>query len=299
MNDLRAYKVFLMAARVGSFAGVARQMNIAPAVVTRTVAQLEADLGVQLFVRTTRQISLTGEGAVFAARIEPLVHQLDHLRTELRDANKADEGQLRINAPMSFGEKVLPELLSAFHQSYPRISLQVALTDRHIDVVSADFDMAVRISEPPADKSTIWRKLCEVRRVLVAAPDSPFAALTHPDQLPPQACLAHAADSRAEPWVLTQGKSTVSLSAGQSISANNGDVLAKFARAGQGVALLPVFIVSDYIRRKELVPVLEGWQPPRLWLTLFYPPYKALPPRIATFSDFFEARIPEIVNRVQ
>jgi len=296
MNELKALRTFLLAAEKRNFAQVAREMDMTPASVTRTIAALEEALGVQLFVRTTRQVSLTGDGAIFASRVEPAMRALEAARSEMTDAHKADEGRLRINAPMSLGQRVLPRILCGFRDLFPRIDVEIRLTDRFLDMVEEDFDLAIRISAAPSDKFTIWRKICPVRRLLVAAPGTPFASLRHPNELSPGDCLGYGAESHREAWQLSDGNASVTISAGRSVSANNGELLAHMAEDGAGVALLPVFIVAEQLRTGRLVPVLPDWAPPQLWLTLYYPPYQKLPPRIAAFSDFFEQQVTPLVT---
>lgn len=298
MNELKALRTFLLAAEKRNFAQVAREMDMTPASVTRTIAALEAELGVQLFVRTTRQVSLTSDGAVFAARIEPAVNTLEFARLELMNVHKADQGRLRINAPMSLGQQVLPQILCAFRELYPKIEVELSLTDQMLDIVEQDFDLAIRISGAPSDKFTIWRKIIEIKRILVAAPSSPFVDAAHPSELPSDRCLGYSSESRRENWALSDGGSTVNVSAGRMISANNGEVLASMAADGAGVAMLPVFIVAEHLRTGRLVQILPEWSPPQLWLTLYYPPFQKLPPRIAAFSDFFEREIKAIVTRM-
>ncbi|MEK1867126.1 MAG: LysR family transcriptional regulator, partial [Ensifer adhaerens] len=104
MNDYKALKIFLMAAEKRNFAQVARELDMTPAAVTRAIAALEDDLGVQLFVRTTRQVSLTTDGAVFAAQIQPSLEALESARRDVRNAHKADQGRLRISAPTWLGK---------------------------------------------------------------------------------------------------------------------------------------------------------------------------------------------------
>jgi DNA-binding transcriptional LysR family regulator len=299
IQGLKALRTFLLAAEKRNFAQVARELDTTPASVTRTIAALENELGVQLFVRTTRQVALTTDGAVYAARIAPAVKALDEARREMQDAHKSDEGRLRINSPMSFGQRVLPQLLSGFRDLYPRIEVEISLTDQFLDMVEADFDLAIRISAPPSDKFTIWRKICEIRRLLVAAPGSPWAGVRHPNELPADACLGYSSESRRETWQLANGGVSLTISAGRAISANNGEVLANVAADGAGVALLPTFIVAEHLRTGRLVPILPDLCPPQLWLTLYYPPYQKLPPRIATFSAFFERHIPALVTSIQ
>ncbi|WP_435657331.1 LysR substrate-binding domain-containing protein [Brucella pituitosa] len=299
MNELKALKTFLLAAEKRNFAQVSRELDMTPASVTRTIAALEEELGVQLFVRTTRQVSLTTDGAVFAARIEPAVTALEVARLELMNVHKADQGRLRINAPMSLGQQVLPKILSAFRELYPRIEIELSLTDQMLDMVEQDFDLAIRISGAPSDKFTIWRKISAIKRILVAAPGTVFVDVKHPTELTVDGCLGYSFQSRRENWILSDGSSTVNISAGRMISANNGEVLANMAADGAGVAILPVFIVAEHLRTGRLVQILPEWSPPQLWLTLYYPPFQKLPPRIAAFSDFFEREIKAIITRME
>ncbi len=283
--------MFLLAAEKRNFAQVARELDLTPAAVTRAIAALEDDLGVQLFVRTTRQVSLTTDGAVFAAQIKPAVEALDDARKDVRNAHKADQGRLRISAPTWFGKAVLPPILSGFRRLNPKISFEISLSDGLVNIVDDDYDLAIRISSQPSDKFTIWRKIRVVPRILVAAPGSRYAEMQHPSELTSDDCLAYSDDSRGENWVLSDGVSSMTLSAGRAFSANNGEVLADMAADAAGVAMLPGFHVSEHLRTGRLVHVLRGWAPADLWLTLYYPPYQALPPRIALFSKFFEEQV--------
>ncbi|MGZ9721968.1 LysR family transcriptional regulator [Rhizobium miluonense] len=292
MNDYKALKTFLMAAEKRNFAQVARELDMTPAAVTRAIAALEDDLGVQLFVRTTRQVSLTTDGAVFAAQIQPAVEALENARRDVKNAHKVDQGRLRISAPTWFGKTVLPPILSGFRELFPKICFEISLSDGLVNIVDEDYDLAIRISSAPSDKFTIWRKIRVVPRILVAAPGSRFTEMQHPGELTPDDCLAYSSESRRESWVLSDGGSSMTIAAGRAFSANSGEVLADMAADGAGVAMLPGFHIAQHIRSGRLVHVLRGWSPPDLWLTLYYPPYQALPPRIASFSKFFEEQLP-------
>ncbi|KAA1183868.1 LysR family transcriptional regulator [Rhizobium tropici] len=291
MNDYKVLKTFLLAAEKRNFAQVARELDLTAAAVTRAIAALEDDLGVQLFVRTTRQVSLTTDGAVFAAQIKPAVEALENARKDVRNAHKADQGRLRISAPTWFGKAVLPPILSGFRRLNPKMSFEISLSDGLVNIVDNDYDLAIRISSQPSDKFTIWRKIRVVPRILVAAPGSRYVEMQHPSGLTPDDCLAYSDESRSENWVLSDGVSSMTISAGRSFSANNGEVLADMAADGAGVAMLPGFHISELLRTGRLVHVLRGWAPADLWLTLYYPPYQTLPPRIASFSKFFEEQV--------
>ena len=186
---------------------------------------------------------------------------------------------------------VLPKILAEFGKAYPSINLAVTLTDQFVDIMDGQADLAIRISAPPRDKSTIWRKICHVDRVLVTHPDHAAAQASRPEDLLPETLMAYDSNGRSEHWELRGETRSINLRAGQSVSANSGDLLRHMALAGAGVALLPRFIVQNDLASGTLVQILPDWSPPDIWLTLYYPPYEALPRRVALFSDFFESKI--------
>uniref|UniRef100_A0A7C1NYL9 HTH-type transcriptional regulator TtuA n=1 Tax=Agrobacterium albertimagni TaxID=147266 RepID=A0A7C1NYL9_9HYPH len=295
MGELEAIRTFLTVAEQSSFSAAARRLSMTPASVTRTVSGLEEELGVQLLLRTTRKVSLTSAGAAYAARVAPLVQGLARATEETRDLQKVTAGSLRVSAPMSLGMKVLPTVLSQFSIIHPRTSVAIELSDRFVDILQENYDLAIRISGPPTDKSTIWRKIRPVPRVLVASPS--FLARNGipkvPEDLTTLECLSYHDQSKTETWELSRpGQSRIVEAKGR-FSINNGDFLGRLAVAGEGIALLPRFIVEEDLAAGRLVEVLPGWSTPEIWLTLFYPPYEQLPLRVATFSDFFEAFIRE------
>jgi len=299
MNDYKALRTFLLAAEKRNFAQVARELDMTPAAVTRAIAALEDDLGVQLFVRTTRQVSLTTDGAIYAAQVQPAMNALENARKDVMNTHKADHGRLRISAPTWFGQQVLPPILAGFKERFPRISFEISLADSLVNIIDDDYDLAIRISAAPSDKFTIWRKIAVVHRILVAAPGSRFADMQHPSELTPDDCLAYSGESRREIWALSDGSSSATLSAGRAFSANSGGVLADMAAQGTGVAMLPRFHIADHLRTGRLVHVLQAWSPADLWLTLYYPPYQSLPPRIASFSKFFEQQLPVYITAME
>ncbi len=295
MGELEAIRTFLTVADQSSFSAAARLLAITPASVTRTVSALEDELGVQLLLRTTRKVTLTSAGAAYAARVAPLVEGLARATEETRDLQKVTAGSLRVSAPMSLGMKVLPTVLSQFSIMHPRTSVAIELSDRFVDILQENYDLAIRISGPPTDKSTIWRKIRPVSRLLVAAPSflARHGTPKVPEDLTTLECLSYHDQSKTETWELSRPGQVRTVEARGRFSINNGDFLCKLAIAGEGIALLPRFIVDEELRAGKLFEVLPGWNTPEIWLTLYYPPYEQLPLRVATFSDFFEAFIKE------
>lgn len=295
MSEVEELRVFLAVAAQRSFVAAARVLMMTPPSVTRAVGALEDRLGVQLLLRTTRQVSLTSAGAAYAARVAPLVAGLAQAAEELREDQGDTAGLIRISAPMSMGERLLPDVIAQFRTLHPKVRLALSLTDRLIDIVAGEVDLAIRISAPPKDKLTIWRKLTRVQRLLVASPAYLAAAGVPevPEDLTRHCCLAYDADTGPEVWDLSMGGQRRRVTAGQAISSNNGDLIARMAVQGEGVAMLPRFIVAEDLAAGRLEVVLQGWHPPQLWLTLYYPPYDRLPLRVARFSDFFETYVME------
>lgn len=295
MGELETIRVFLAVAGQSSFVAAARELGVTPASVTRAVGALEDRLGVQLLHRTTRRVSLTAAGAVYAAQVRPLVAGLAEAAETLRTDEGETSGSLRINAPMAMGQRLLPDVISQFRTLYPRVTVALTLTDSFVDIVTDEIDLAIRISAPPADKLTIWRKLCPLRRALVAAPRY-LEAQGRPDDaqaLAEHCLIGHDAQAGPEVWELTRGPVRRRLRAGATVSANNGDLIARLAANGEGVALLPRFLVEEDLAAGRLEEILADWSAPQLWLTLYYPPYERLPARVATFSQFFETYVLE------
>lgn len=300
MTDLKAVRVFLEVAEKLSFAAASRSLRMTPASVTRIISKLEDDMGQQLFVRTTRQVSLTTAGAIAVTRYRPLVEELDQTTEDITRATRPDMGRLRVNAPMSLGVRVLPRLVETFRLAYPRIDLEIYLTDSLVDIIEGDCDLAVRVSEAPVDKSTIWRKICQVPRHVIAAP-SLFERLQKPqvpDDLRPDSLLAYSDKGRDETWNFRSGGQKRDVRTSSKVISNSGDFLYSVAAAGGGICVLPDFIVRPGLEKGEVVSLLPEWEVTPFWLTLFYPPYEQFPPLVATFTDFFEAYMREFDGMV-
>lgn len=297
MDDLGPIRVFLEVARQSSFIGAARVLGTTPASVTRAVARLEEALGQQLLLRTTRRVSTTSAGAIVAARYTALLDDFDAATEQIRHESLPDRGKLRLNAPMSLGLRLMPGLVESFRLAYPHVQLHLRLTDRLIDIMEEPCDVAIRISQAPTDKSTIWRKICEVPRRVVAAP-ALFERIPRPnapEEIDPFSCLSYGDTPEPETWTFQKDRCRRKVRVRGDVISNNGDLLYELVLRGGGMALLPDFITSAGVASGAAETVLNDWTVPMLWLTLFYPPYEKLPPLVATFTDFFEAYLKESV----
>ncbi len=291
-GQLERMRVFVAVAEMKSFAAAARRLQLSTSIVTRYVSELERELGAQLLIRTTRRVSLTRPGEDYAQSAKTILEDIEAANERAQRQQDALTGELRVNAPLSLGVRLLPPALARFRAAHPDLRLSLTLTDRFVDVVSEGFDMALRISGPPSDKSTIWRKICVVPRLLVASPGYLRGRRPprSPRDLPDHVCIGYANQPTADRWSLTHAASkkrqTVRLTFG--FECDNGDLAAEMAALGEGIALLPRFIVAKLLEAGALVPVLAAWAAPEIWLTAYFPPYEALPGRVDAFARFVE-----------
>jgi DNA-binding transcriptional LysR family regulator len=294
-GQIERIRVFLEVAERQSFAAAARSLGLTPSIVTRYVSELEAELSVQLLVRTTRRVSLTVAGRLYVERIRPVVDEIDRTNEFVRQQQDAVKGLLRVSAPLSLGLRFLPGAIARFCNLYPNVELKLNLTDRFVDMLGDEFDMALRISGPPSDKSTIWRKICVVPRLLAASPAYLLRAGVPkaPGDLTGHKCLGYSNFAGGDRWTLRNSVTGEEQSTEVKLpfECDNGEVVAELAASGEGIALLPRFIVSKYLAVETLTPVLAQWRPPEIWLTAFYPPYQALPAKVNAFTHLIEQLI--------
>lgn len=303
-GQIERIRVFIEVAERKGFAAAARHLGISRSIATRYVADLEADLGVQLLVRTTRTVTPTLAGQIYLERARTISLELDRANDLVREQQLSLSGMLRVSAPLSFGQRFLPQAVAQFRILNADMDLKLDLTDRMVDIVSEDYDMALRISGPPTDKSTIWRKICRVPRVLVASPFylSERGRPGVPADLSGHDCLGYSHFAGGRTWTFTHPQSggTSTVAVHQSIECNDGDVIADLAQEGAGIGLLPLFIVAERVEAGILVPVLSDWQTPEIWLTAYFPPYSALPAKVRVFTEFIEALVaenPDVLER--
>lgn len=181
MDRLRTLRTFISVAEHASFAAAARQLNMSPATVTRAIAALEAGLGVQLLMRTTRSVRLTDEGALFLERCRSGITEIDQAFDSVREGRLTPRGTLTVTAPVMFGRLHILPVVNELLQRYPDLHIRLLLLDRVVRLVEEGVDIAVRIAELP-DSSLHMLRIGQVRRVLSASPTY-FAARGRPASL--------------------------------------------------------------------------------------------------------------------
>jgi len=297
-------RVFVKVAELSGFAAAARELGVTRSIATRYVSELEEELGAQLLVRTTRKVSTTVAGQLYLDRMRPLLAELDRADELIRQQHDTLSGELRLSAPVSFGQKYLPPVLEAFRSTYPDVILKVHLSDRFVDVIKEGFDMSLRISGPPRDVSTIWRKIAFIRRFIVASPTYLESAppLEAPEDLIHHAVIGYSHFSGGQNWQLTHSETSEKRSAlvKHCFESNSGELIVDMTTEGGGLSMMPDFLVGEALATGTLRQVLSDWEPPEIWLTAYYPPYERLPAKVEAFTGFIEERvraIPEMVGQ--
>jgi DNA-binding transcriptional LysR family regulator len=291
MDRLAGIPAFEGVVAAGSFAGAARALGLSVAAVSKQVRALEDRLGVRLLHRTTRQVRLTDAGERFHARCQHILAELEDAEREVAARQATPRGRVRVSAPMSFGERHLGPLVSAFLAANPDVEIDLVLDDRFVDILAEGFDVAVRIAELH-DSSLVARRLCASRRVLCAAPGylARHGAPATPDELAAHRCIGYAYMASGCDWPFRTRDGRRLVRVRGPVISNNGDVLRVLALDGCGIALLPTFLVADDLRagrlREVLPDQLDG--DPAVWV--LQPTRRHVPLAVRAFVEFLVAR---------
>ena len=293
MDKFSSLNAFVAVVEFSSFAQAARSLGLSRSQVNRLVINLEDELGVTLLVRTTRKVSLTPTGEAFYLRAKSILHDLQEAESAIQSDHDEPQGDLKINAPMSFGTLHLGQALADFMQLYPKIRVHLVLDDRFIDPVSEGFDMTIRVAKKHDLPSLIEHEIVEAKRLLVASPGYLRSQGTPADiqELGRRACLHYGNLASGNTWLLENADGQQhSIRVNGVLCCNNAEVLREAAVAGLGIALLPTFIAGPELQAGRLVAVLPEYQPPRITLSLLYPPNRHLAARVSVFVKFMQAR---------
>jgi DNA-binding transcriptional LysR family regulator len=287
LPDLEAWAIFARVAELGSFARAAQDLGLSNPTVSKALARLEARLGVRLIARTSRRLSLTEAGRAALTRASRILAEGEAAEDEAVEQASVPRGRVRISAPLSFGVGHMAATLPGFLAAYPEITLDIALSDRRVDLVAEGFDLALRIARLE-DSALIARRLCGVRLLLVAAP-AYFAARerpTHPAQLREQDALAYSGADTPGVWRFVHAQfGEEAVTPRIRMWSDNADMLTPALLAGHGLAVLPEFLVWREVGRGELEVVMPDWAAPPLALHLVLPPSPLRPLRVQAVID--------------
>ncbi len=286
MSKIQQMSSFVAVVDAGSFIGAAAATGASKAAISRHVGELEQRLGVRLLHRTTRRLSLTEEGRMFFESAKELLESIEEAESLVTLRAGEAHGTVRVNAPVTFGALQLAPLWGPFAEANPKVSLDITLSDRVVDLVDEGYDLAIRITAIP-DSTLVTRKLASTRIVLCASPAylQTRGVPAHPHDLAQHAVISYTYWSTRDEWHFSGPEGPVSVRINPRIHTNNGDTCRRAALAHQGLILQPDFIVGEDLRRGDLVEVMPAYRSIEVGIYAVYPSRKNLPLKTRRLID--------------
>ena len=288
MHRFEDLRTFVAVVETGSFTAAADRLGVAKSATSRRMASLESRLGVQLLQRTTRRLSLTDTGRSFYERSARILADLDEAEAAVHQEHGELRGNLRIALPLSFGISHMCKPLAEFARMYPKVTFDLDLNDRRVDLVREGVDLALRIGHL-SDSSLIARRLFDSHTVVCASPAylEEHGVPKTVEDLRDHHCLVYGNLSDPTRWI-GRDKEGIEhrVDVRAALSASSGDLLAQLAANGRGIVMQPTFIAGALVKRGELTQLLTEYQWPVLPAFAVYPPTRHLSFRVRTFIDF-------------
>ncbi len=292
MDMTQGLRAYVQVVDSGGFAAAAREMGVTRSSVAKTVAQLESELNAQLLARSTRKVSVTPTGEAFYERAREILAELDLAVNEVGQLQGELSGNLRVNAPMSFGTHFMGNIVAEFMQRHPDIHVELMLNDRFVDTIEEGYDVSIRIGEPEVQTSLVLEEIGTTDRLLCA---SPLFVEQHgvvaPDDLKQVRCLHYGYQQSGNLWQLEGPDGRKGYPVNCVFWSNNGDVLKQAALKHQGIALLPTFLIAGEIQSGQLVRVLPEYHLPVLSIQLLYPRHRYKNSRVQHFLEFVKEAV--------
>jgi DNA-binding transcriptional LysR family regulator len=297
MDQIAAMRSFRKVLELGSFSAAARQLGLSKAAVSKQVSELEAYLGATLIHRTTRRLHPTDAGQAYFESAVGLLDELEAADAAVRHLQSEPAGTLRVSVPSAFGQVCLSAMLSELGRRHPKLTVSVEASDRLVDLVEEGFDAAIRIRAALPDSTLIAKRIRQIPIHVVAAPRYLKAHGTpqKPEDLARHNCFIYTLSSRPFEWSFkgpTGSKGGGSKAGGSrqvkvrgSIHANHGHLLLEPLRDGEGIAMLPEFLLAQDLEKGTIVPILTKFPADPLTLFVVYPPSRHSSPKIRALVD--------------
>lgn len=295
--NLESLGLLLAVARLGSFAAVAKERNIDPSSVSRAIADLENELGLRLFQRSTRSMTLTEAGGIYVTRIEPLLDELEHAREAAAQVNSTPRGLLRLTASVTFGQVCIVPTLGEFRDRYPDLKVECVFSDTNVDLVSEGIDLAIRLA-PTIEGNLVAAKLMDTHYGVYASPSyiAHHPLISKPEDLSEHEVLLFNLRAYRMRWIFRdQSGHEHSVSIKGNLTLAPAGSLLSATIAGFGPALLPNWLVADALAKGQLVSLFPDYAATATtfdtaaWIV--YPSRTYLPNKVRVMIDFLRKKL--------
>jgi DNA-binding transcriptional LysR family regulator len=284
--------------RLGSFTLAAAALRLTKSSVSKRISDLEADLGVSLFLRTTRKVSFTEVGQLLYDRTEPLIVELTEAFSEIDDTLKEPSGVLKVTAPIELGDFISVNTVAEFTAQYPRLSMVYDLNDRYQNLLTTNADVAIRIGKSP-DQSLIMKKVTDIDLYLFASPQylKKMGSPKKPDDLLKHRLICYdTSPDRTRKITIRNSRETKTLEFKNFLAVSYFRGIRNLIVEDLGIGLIPAFLYTDDIKNKAIVPVLSGWSGDTVSAYAVYPSRKYLSSKVRIFVDYITNELPKLIT---
>ncbi|MEQ8356809.1 MAG: LysR family transcriptional regulator [Kiloniellaceae bacterium] len=283
-HDLTHIAVFATVAKLRSFTGAAKQLGLSKPTVSKHVSALERHLGARLLNRTTRSIRLTEVGSRFLARCQTILAELEDAESEVMRYRDRPQGRLKVTAPASLGSRYIAPFLRKFLDRYPKIELDMEMSEGKVDLATSEVDLAIRVAASPPLGGWL-AELASCRQIVCAAP-SYLRERGSPSELGDlrgHSCLTYAFLSSGETWPLRGPQGGCSIEMQGRVRCDSGETMRRAVLGGAGVALMPTFLVSEDAARGALVNLFPAYRSEVHKIYAVIPPGRVLTAKVDVF----------------
>ncbi|MBF9042909.1 LysR family transcriptional regulator [Rhodobacterales bacterium HKCCE4037] len=295
MPYLESLRVFVRVVELGSITAGGRDLRLTPAVASNRIKELERRLDVRLFNRTTRKLSPTEVGREFYHHAREVVQKLEDAEAAASTFSSQPHGSVQISAPLGIGKRIIAPLIPEFVDEYPDVTVRMRLSDRKIDLLEDNLDVAFFVGRPP-DSDLKMRKIMDTPRLLCAAPDylEQHGTPQVPEDLRRHNCLLLRYPRSPEWfWTLRTPEGNLRMDVSGSYDSDDGDVLTNWALAGRGIVNKPRFEVAEHLERRRLVEILPQTPPEPALFGCLYPHRRFQDSKVRLLIEFILKRCRE------
>ncbi len=287
MDKINNMKVFCRSVELGTFAAVAKEMNLSAMMISKYVAQLERSLGVILLNRTTRSLNLTEVGRNYYEKSKHILQELTELDDSTSQMGGSVKGVLKISAPIDFGGIYMVPVIEAYQRQCPDVKILMTLDNKHLNLRDGLFDVVILVTDN-LDLGVVARKITETELGTYASPRylKKNGCPETLNELAHHQCLHYVNTPHGEYWIFYNQGEIEKVKSDWYFATNNGRALSQAAALGMGIIRAPKLSVSEYLEKGELVEILAEYRMPALSIYATYLQKRFYPAKLSSFIDF-------------